>query len=206
MTNPPTETSALAYVNTHSRPSQLGITDMRFTDIVGAPMHCILLKIETNQGLTGFGEVRDGADRLYAEMLKSRLLGENPCDVDRLFRRIKQFGGHGRQGGGVSGVEVALWDLAGKAYGVPVYQMLGGKFRDRVRLYCDTDARDDRSARAMGEAINERVARGFTWAKMDVGTSLIAQEPGALSAPLGHLAELCRNSRNHSAHRKKHHA
>ena len=189
MTNRPFE-STLAHVNTFSRPSQLCITDMRLTDIVGAPMHCILLKIETNQGLTGFGEVRDGADRLYAEMLKSRLLGENPCDVDRLFRRIKQFGGHGRQGGGVSGVEVALWDLAGKAYGVPVYQMLGGKFRDRVRLYCDTDARGDRSARAMGEAITERVERGFTFAKMDVGTSLIAREPGALSAPLGHLEEL----------------
>ena len=64
-------------------------------------------------------------------ILKSRILGENPCNVDRLFRKIKQFGGHARQGGGVSGVEVALWDLAGKAYNVPIYQMLGGKFRDR---------------------------------------------------------------------------
>ena len=63
--------------------------------------------------------------------MKSRILGENPCNVDRLFRKIKQFGGHARQGGGVSGVEVALWDLAGKAYNVPIYQMLGGKFRDR---------------------------------------------------------------------------
>ena len=109
-------------VNTGSRPSGLRITDMRFAEVVGAPMRCILLKIETNQGITGLGEVRDGASRTYAAMLKGRLLGENPCDVDRLFRRIKQFGGHGRQGGGVSGVEVALWDLAGKAYGVPVYQ------------------------------------------------------------------------------------
>jgi L-alanine-DL-glutamate epimerase-like enolase superfamily enzyme len=192
MISPFSESSALAHVNTLSRPSQLCITDMRFADIVGAPMHCILLKIETNQGLVGYGEVRDGADKLYAEMLKSRILGENPCDVDRLFRRIKQFGGHGRQGGGVSGVEVALWDLAGKAYGVPVYQMLGGKFRDRVRLYCDTDAQGDHSARAMGEALKERVARGYTWAKMDVGTNLIANEPGALSAPLGYLEELRR--------------
>ena len=61
----------------------------------------------------------------YALVLKSRLLGQNPCNVDQVFRRIKQFGNHGRQGGGVSGVELALWDLAGKAYGVPVYQMLG---------------------------------------------------------------------------------
>ena len=72
-------------------------------------------------------------------MLKSRILGENPCNVDRIFRKIKQFGGPSRQGGGVSGIEIALWDLAGKAYGVPMYQLLGGKFRDKVRVYCDTD-------------------------------------------------------------------
>lgn len=182
----------LAHVNTHSRPSELRITDLRFADIAGAPMHCTLLRIDTNQGLTGYGEVRDGADKLYAQMLKSRILGENPCAVDRLFRRIKQFGGHARQGGGVSGVEVALWDLAGKAYGVPVYQLLGGKFRDRVRLYCDTGAPRDNTARAMGEALQARLARGFTFAKMDLGIDLLAHEPGALSAPLGYLVELQR--------------
>ena len=113
---------------------------MRVAEIVGAPFTSALLKIYTNQGIVGLGEVRDGASATYALMLKSRLLGENPCDIDRLFRRIKQFGGHGRQGGGVSAVEIALWDLAGKAYGVPIYQMLGGRFRDKVRVYCDTDA------------------------------------------------------------------
>src|SRR5579884_4568247 len=111
----------LAHVNTHSRPSDLRITDMRCVDIIGAPMHCTLLKIFTNQGLVGYGEVRDGASKTYALMLKDRILGENPCNVDKLFRRLKQFGDHGRQGGGVCGIEVALWDLAGKAYGVPVY-------------------------------------------------------------------------------------
>src|SRR5512141_3263203 len=133
----------LDHVKTWSRPSQLKITDMRFADIAGAPMHCTLMKIYTNQGLVGFGEVRDFASKTYALMLKSRLLGENPCNVDKIFRRIKQFGGQSRQGGGVSGIEVALWDLAGKAYGVPVHQMLGGKFRDRVRVYCDTPQSSD---------------------------------------------------------------
>ncbi len=176
----------LAHIRTGSRPSALRITDLRFADIVGAPMPCTLLKVYTNQGLVGLGEVRDGADKLYAQALKSRLLGENPCDVDRLFRRIKQFGGHARQGGGVSGIEVALWDLAGKAYGVPVYQMLGGKFRERVRMYCDTASRDH-TARAMGEALKQRVELGFTFAKMDLGIGLLRHEPGTLSAPLGYL-------------------
>src|SRR5512142_2833340 len=116
-------------------PSGLKITDLRVAVVGRAPMTSPLIRIDTNQGIYGLGEVRDGASKNYALLLKSRLLGENPCNVDRLFRRIKQFGSHGRQGGGVSAVEMALWDLAGKAYGVPVYQMLGGRYRDKVRLY-----------------------------------------------------------------------
>ena len=78
---------ALNRVNTNSKPSELRITDMRVAEIVGAPFTSALLKIYTNQGIVGLGEVRDGASATYALMLKSRLLGENPCDIDRLFRR-----------------------------------------------------------------------------------------------------------------------
>jgi gluconate/galactonate dehydratase len=177
---------ALDRVNTNSKPSELRITDMRVAEIVGAPFASVLLKVYTNQGLVGFGEVRDGASATYALMLKSRLLGENPCHIDRLFRRIKQFGGHGRQGGGVSAVEIALWDLAGKAYGVPIYQMLGGKFRDKIRVYCDTDA-EKPSGTATGERLKERMERGFTFLKMDLGLMQIAHLPGAIVAPAGVL-------------------
>ena len=178
--------AALDRVRTHSRPSELRITDLRVAEITGAPFNSVLIKIFTNQGLVGLGEVRDGASATYALMLKSRLLGENPCEVDRLFRRIKQFGGHGRQGGGVSAVEIALWDLAGKAYGVPVYQMLGGRFRDRVRCYCDTEA-DRPSGTAMGMRLKERMERGFTFLKMDLGLMQTADVPGSVVAPAGAL-------------------
>ena len=123
-----------SHIQTASKPSELKITDLRVAVVAHAPMTCPIIRIDTNQGIYGLGEVRDGASKTYALMLKSRLLGENPCDVDKIFRKIKQFGGGARQGGGVCGVEMALWDLAGKAYNVPVYQMLGGKFRDKVRL------------------------------------------------------------------------
>lgn len=182
--------STLAHVNTYSKPSELRITDIRFADIYGIPTHCSLIKVYTNQGIVGFGEVRDNAEKLYALMLKSRLLGENPCNVDKLFRRIKQFGGHGRQGGGVSGLEVALWDLAGKAYNIPIYQMLGGKYRDKIRMYCDTDVDGKDTGSAMGKALRKRMEQGYTFLKMDLGINQISDEPGTLSGPLGFVEEM----------------
>jgi gluconate/galactonate dehydratase len=190
MSKPNTYESTLAHVNTFSNPSELRITDIRFTDIVGAPMHCSLIKVYTNQGLVGFGEVRDGAQKETALILKSRLIGENPCNIDKLFRRIKQFGGHARQGGGVSGLEIALWDLAGKAYGVPIWQMLGGKFRDKIRMYCDTDVDGKDTGTAMGHALKERMDQGFTFLKMDLGINQIFNEPGALNAPIGYFEDM----------------
>ena len=179
-------------VNRCSYPSELRITDIRFTDIVGAPMHCTLMKIYTNQGITGLSEVRDGGNRVYAEMLKSRLLGENPCNVEKLFRRVKQFGGPARQGGGVCAVEVGLWDLAGKAYGVPVWQMLGGRYRDRIRCYCDTDVEGKHTGTDMGRALKARMDMGFTFLKMDLGLGVLKGIPGTVCAPLGLMEEMNR--------------
>jgi L-alanine-DL-glutamate epimerase-like enolase superfamily enzyme len=188
--------SLLDHVNMHSRPSALRITDLRIASLGAHGWRRPLIKIMTNQGIEGYGEVRDGASKTYALLLKSRILGENPCDVDRLFGRIKQFGYHGRQAGGVCGIELALWDLAGKAYGAPVYQMLGGRYRDRVRIYCDTDVRGRDSGLAMGEALQRRLEMGFTFLKMDVGINLLRDVEGALTAPLGFLEEMYGAVRN----------
>src|SRR3982751_1525270 len=169
--------------DTNSKPSELKITDMRVATVAKAPMTCPLVRIDTNQGIYGLGEVRDGASATYALMLKSRILGENPCEVEKLFRKIRQFGGQSRQAGGVCGVEMALWDLAGKAFNVPVYQMLGGKYRDKVRVYCDTTESDD--PKEYGQRLKARMDQGFTWLKMDLGVDLIQKVPGALTRPLG---------------------
>src|SRR5947209_7667942 len=131
-------------VNTNSRPSKLKITDLRVATIVKpGPSPCPIIRIDTDQGVYGLGEVRDGASATYALFLKSRIVGEDPLQLDKIFRKIKQFGGHARQGGGVSAIEMALWDIAGKVYNAPVYAMLGGKFRDRVRIYADTTESKD---------------------------------------------------------------
>lgn len=161
----------------------LKITDLRVAVVGKAPMTCPLIRIDTDQGIYGLGEVRDGASKTYALMLKSRLVGENPLDVDRLFRKIKQFGFHGRQGGGVSAIEMALWDIAGKFYGVPVYQLLGGKFRDKIRIYCDTEMAKDPAVTA--GKLKARIAQGFTFLKMDLGIGLLEKLPGMLTLPAG---------------------
>jgi L-alanine-DL-glutamate epimerase-like enolase superfamily enzyme len=170
-------------VNTRARSSGLKITDVRVATLRGVPFRSSILRIDTNQGISGYGEVRDGASKTYALMLKRHLIGENPCNVDKLFRVLKQFGHHGRQGGGVSGTEMALLDLAGKAYDVPVYALIGGKFRDRVLCYADTPSCS--SAAEMGEWLLERRRRGFKWLKMDLGANLLWDVPGALIAPPG---------------------
>ena len=76
----------------------------------------------------------------------------------------------------------ALWDLAGKAYGVPVYQMLGGKYRDRIRLYADTASVKDPETCA--RRMKQRMEMGYTYLKIDLGIGLIKDIPDALTLPL----------------------
>lgn len=172
-------------VNTNSGPSDLKITDLRVATIVKpGPSPCPIIRIDTNQGVYGLGEVRDGASPTYALMLKSRILKENPLSIDRIFRKIKQFGGPARQAGGVCSIEMALWDIAGKVYDVPICQMLGGKFRDRIRIYADTpEAKDPKTIAAHLRARKEE--KGITWLKMDLGIDLVSERPGAVTGPSG---------------------
>jgi len=181
-----TQTRALEdNVNQNSRPSDLRITDLRIASLANIPMSCPIIRIDTNQGISGYGEVRDGASKTFALLLKNRIIGENPCNVDKIFRQIKQFGYHARQAGGVCGIEMALMDLAGKAYGVPAYQLAGGKFRDKILCYADTPSHNDPVE--MGKLLKRRMEQGFKFLKMDIGLNLLTDVPGAINAPPGML-------------------
>lgn len=165
-------------VKRFSSPSALKITDVRYavTTVLG---RTAMLRIDTNQGIYGLGEVRDGADERYALMLKSRILGLNPCNVEMIFKIIKQFGGPSRQAGGVCGVEMALWDLCGKAYNVPAWQLLGGRYRDKIRLYADTP--EAGSPEEQKKLMNYRIKdQGYTWLKMDLGIGELKDIPGGV--------------------------
>jgi galactonate dehydratase len=161
-----------ASTTAYQRP-KLKITDVRTAMVVvhGPQAH---VRIYTDQGLIGQGESTDAAIGTPALIHSFRpfLIGKNPLNIDALWEELRRAGiFSGAQGGqyttALSGLEIALWDLVGKALGLPIYQLMGGKFRDRVRIYCDTDMRD-----VMGAEGERKVAwvqeGGFTAAKIDI--------------------------------------
>lgn len=164
-------------VNTNSGPTQLKITDMR----IAHSERSMLVRLDTNQGISGYGEIRYDASKTRGLMLKSRIVGMNPCNIAEIFRKIKKQGGFGCAGGGVSAIEVACWDLAGKAWGVPVWQMLGGRMRDRVRLYCDTTSMP--TGKEMGNHLKERMDAGWTFLKMDLRAGGPGNSQGFYTGP-----------------------
>ncbi|MDS0295537.1 mandelate racemase/muconate lactonizing enzyme family protein [Halogeometricum luteum] len=132
-------------ITTRDPDRDVEITDIK-TCVVEGNFEWNLIKVETDAGVTGIGEsYRGGGVPELVEYTKRFLLGENPLDVERLVRYIfQEMSGHGGTTGKVvtaaSGIEVALWDVAGKILDLPVYQLLGSKYRDEVRLYCDCHA------------------------------------------------------------------
>ena len=107
----------------------------------------VFVKVETDEGVTGWGEcgtqARGTGPAMVAavRLVAEDLLGENPADIERLWHKVyRRFSYLGSRGFGtslVAGFDVALWDIKGKATGRPVYDLLGGRFRDPVRLYCN---------------------------------------------------------------------
>ncbi|MDH5441976.1 MAG: mandelate racemase/muconate lactonizing enzyme family protein, partial [Candidatus Bathyarchaeota archaeon] len=160
--------------------SKLKITDLR-TAVVASNFDYPLVRIDTNQGVYGLGEVRDAGHRESAVMYKGLLLDQNPLNLDKLFRMMKPFAGHGREGGGISGIEMALWDITGKVYEVPVYQLLGGKYREKIRLYGDTPGPKEPTPEGFAEKVLERKKMGLTFIKFDLGIGILRKRvPGAL--------------------------
>jgi len=150
------------------------ITEIKTAEVRGHGYSCYV-RVFTDEGIIGTEECIHGGDgvRLLIEGMQGLLAGENPLDVDRLFEKVRRshiFNGAlaGNMVTAITGVEIALWDIAGKALGVPVYRLLGGQFRDRIRVYCDCGgAREDRPEACAAKA-KEVVAEGFTAIKFDI--------------------------------------
>ena len=160
-----------------SNPSDLRITNVTSAYMRGHGTH-LFVKIETNQGIVGYGEGMDavtGTEGMFRKpggSFTNALIGKNPLDVNRIFEDIRLAGFFGGAQSGIylavlTAVEAALWDVTGKALGLPIYRLIGGKFRDKIRLYCDT-ASSSEEPESMAQAAQDVVDKGFTAIKFDL--------------------------------------
>lgn len=158
-----------------SAPADLKITDIKCGYIRGG--HSLFVKIYSNQDIVGHGEGVDATPGTYhlVKIFGERLKGENPLNVHRLFEDLRRRGFfEGAQSGMyvavLTAVESALWDLAGKALNLPVYQLLGGKFRDKIRVYMDTALYQNELPKPedFAASAKEAVDMGFTAVKFDL--------------------------------------
>ncbi len=111
---------------------------MKITDLKCAIIgHNPVVRITTDEGIEGYGQAESPKRYLKPHVLfyRDHVLGRDPTDVERVMSTIRRLGGFKPWGSAVSAIEFALWDIAGKAAGVPVYKLLGGKVRDKVRVY-----------------------------------------------------------------------
>jgi len=150
------------------------ITDVQ-TTMVDGNFPWTLVRVYTDAGVVGTGEAYWGAGvPELTERMTPFVVGENPLDVDRLYQHLVQkMSGEGSLSGvtvtAISGIEVALHDLAGKLLDVPAYQLLGGKYRDEVRVYCDCHAGDEAEPAANAEEAERVVSElGYDALKFDL--------------------------------------
>jgi L-alanine-DL-glutamate epimerase-like enolase superfamily enzyme len=162
----------------YSRPS-----DLRITDIRGATLAAIydfpIIKIYTNQGIVGLGEVRDAGWIAQALMLKPYLIGKDPLDIETILLSIRHLTGPGRYAGGYAAVDIALMDIAGKALGVPCWKLLGEKVRDKVDIYadCPTVLKEENLKLMM----KRRLDLGLKHYKIDLTPALLSGIDGAIA-------------------------
>jgi galactonate dehydratase len=167
--------NAMDRANLQSRPSDIQITDVRCGFLRGGTR--LFVKIHTDQDIWGCGEAVDAVRGTYhfVRDLGRVLRGRDPLNVHRIFEELRRGGVFAGGQAGVyvavlSAIETALWDLAGKALGVPVYRLLGGKFRDRIRVYMDTALYQARqpTPEDFAEHARRAVEMGFTAMKFDL--------------------------------------
>lgn len=150
------------------------ITGVKTAASTGHCMH-LWVKIETDEGITGIGECVHGGHQAIAIIkdLAPRLVGRDPFAIDAIFedfRRSLVFEG-GFAGAlivALSGIEIALWDVKGKALGVPITELLGGKFRDKIRVYADCQVEPGMNFDSIKHVVDHVLESGFTALKIDL--------------------------------------
>ncbi len=156
----------------------------------------LILRVQTDTGLTGLGEATlEGASLTVETMLREMsrwLIGQDPRRIEYIWQHLYRGGFY--RGGPVhctalSGVDMALWDILGKSLGVPVHQLLGGRVRDRIRMYAWTDA--GTADNYVNSVRDLRDTRGLTAFKYNAtGMMRPLSAPAALQAAADRLGSL----------------
>jgi L-alanine-DL-glutamate epimerase-like enolase superfamily enzyme len=175
------------------------ITDVKTTTLKGYK-DWNYVRLETDAGISGLGEAYpgEGVTDVMEKRLKPLIVGKDPLEVEPLYHRmVAQTIGQSVGGtmlAGISGIETALWDLAGKALGVPAYRLLGGKYRDRIRLYADVGRGRDgvNTPEAWAARAREGVADGYQAIKFDIDHSAdeLQHDPVNRGLSLAELAKM----------------
>ena len=137
------------------------ITDVRNTPPIG-PYQWTLVRVDSDEGLSGYGELplNSRVDPDDLAQVREMIVGRRPHDVEPLVAPLLGAFHHARNLGLVHGVEMALLDLLGKVLGVPMYVLLGGKYRDRVRMYVDAHGGVDWTPDGISNRIREVAEQG----------------------------------------------
>ncbi len=150
------------------------ITDVKTASVKLTYYAAHLVKVTTDSGLYGLGEAYNRGGVIdHIHRIKRRIIGRDPLQVDVLYQAMSDTGiGEGSRAGSlcgaISGIETALWDLAGKVLNVPVYVLLGGKFRDKVLIYHDTGSPNRQDPKPWVAEAQRSRALGFKAMKFDL--------------------------------------
>ncbi|MDA0336659.1 MAG: mandelate racemase/muconate lactonizing enzyme family protein [bacterium] len=179
------------------------ITSIKTAATRGHGMH-LWVRVTTDAGITGTGECVHGGKQAIAiiQELEAKLIGRDPFAIDAIFEQMRR--GHVFDGGdagalitALTGIEIALWDLKGKALDTPIYELLGGKFRDRIRVYGACQVAPGMNFDEIKKVVDEVLERGFTALKIDVDIDAYGYKGSE-------VAHFDKDSFNHTANQWEH--
>jgi len=171
------------------------ITSVKTAATIGHGMH-LWVKVTTDAGIVGIGECVHGGHQAIAIIrnLETKLIGRDPFAIDALIEELRRE--HVFDGGSagalitaLTGIEIALWDIKGKSLGVPVYELLGGKFRDRIWVYCDCQVDPGMDFDEIERVVHAVLAKGFTAIKIDLDIG--AYSAGRISGNASAITDRC---------------
>jgi L-alanine-DL-glutamate epimerase-like enolase superfamily enzyme len=157
---------------------------MKITDVKASPMRPALVRVYTDEGIMGIGECSPMNVQIVAHFvntaLKPLLIGENPLEIDKLWNKMTfrtyKLGVQGTQPEAIAGVDIALWDILGKATGLPICMLLGGCYRGKVKMYASIGGGAGMTPAEMVKTVESHLDKGFKAIKIRMDWGAVRQD------------------------------